>query len=524
MEVITLRPYQQTLKAEARSAITRARRVCVVLPTGGGKSAILSSIAADAAAKSRTVWILAHRRKLIQQLSQTVARWNIEHGIIQSGKPQTDHKVQVGSVDTVVRRLQQYPAPDLIIVDEAHHLTSNNKWGKVVEAFPNAYLIGFTATPERLDGKGLGEGKGGYMQSLVLGPDAKWLTDNGFLAPSVVYSWPTKITESLKVRAGDYAPETSAAILDKPAIMGDVVAAYRKHLDGKTAIANCCTVLHAENVADSFNEAGITAAAITGKTDKAIQDKLFAELASGELKVLCQCELISEGVDVPSVSGGLMLRPTQSTALWLQQCGRILRPKPDGGKAVILDFVGNALRLGLPTDKREWSLDGKAKRAKDAPVVRMCKVCYAANVATARVCSECGAEFQVKSVDDLATVAGELTALAPKGLRPGDLVYAEGQHGLFYVASNPEDGWVLLCRNRVGAIQIHRGTMSRERLDTSIVAPLDSLSPHVGAPKRASSGAGTLEQLIQVGRLRGMKNPQGWARHVMEARIAKARR
>jgi superfamily II DNA or RNA helicase len=517
-----LRNYQLILKSDIRAALLRVRRVCAVGPTGMGKSAILSSIAADAAAKGRTVWILAHRRKLIQQLSETVARWNIEHGIIQSGKPQTDHKVQVGSVDTVVRRLQQYPAPDLIIVDEAHHLSSGNKWGRVVEAFPDAYLIGFTATPERLDGKGLGDGKGGYMQALILGPDAKWLTDNGFLAPAAVYSWPTKITGDLKVRAGDYAPETSAAMLDKPAIMGDVVAAYRKHLDGKTAIANCCTVAHAENVAASLNEAGIAAAAITGKTDKAVQDQLFAELTSGELKVLCQCELISEGVDVPSVSGGLMLRPTQSIALWLQQCGRVLRPKPDGGNAVILDFVGNAIRLGLPTDKREWGLEGKAKRAKDAPSARICKVCYAANPAGVTACQECNTEFPVKSVDDIATVAGTLTELAPKGMRPGDPVCTNGEQGVFYVASAPEYGQVLLCRSRVGAIQIHKGTMRREQLDASIVAPLNSLRPHLGAFKRASSGAGTLEQLQQIEKQRGYK--PGWANHVYRSRLAKAGR
>jgi superfamily II DNA or RNA helicase len=521
--MIELRPYQQTLKSNARTAASRARRIFAVLPTGGGKSAILSSIAADAAAKGRTVWILAHRRKLIQQLSETVARWGIEHGIIQSGKPQTNHTVQVGSVDTVVRRLDQYAAPDLIIVDEAHHLSAGNKWGKVVEAFPDAYLIGFTATPERLDGKGLGEGKGGYMREIVLGPDAKWLTDNGFLAPSVVYSWPTKISDGLKVRAGDYAAEFAAQEMDKPAIMGNVIEQYRKHLDGKTAIANCCTVAHAENVAASFNEAGIAAAAITGKTDKAVQDLLFAELTSGALKVLCQCELISEGVDVPSVSGGLMLRPTKSIALWLQQCGRVLRPKPDGSKAVILDFVGNALRLGLPTDKREWSLEGKAKRAKDAPGVRMCKVCYAANPAGVTACTECGTEFEVKSVDDIATVAGELTALAPKGLRPGDAVYVDGHEGVFYVATNPEDGQVLVHTSKTLAFHIYRlKVFAGNPLELAIVAPLNSLRPHVGAPKRASSGAGTLEQLQQIEKQRGYK--PGWANHVYRARLTKAAR
>jgi superfamily II DNA or RNA helicase len=521
--VITLRPYQQTLKTDARLAITQARRICVVLPTGGGKSAILSSIAADADIKNKIVWILAHRRKLIQQLSETVARWNIEHGIIQSGKPQTDDKVQVGSVDTVVRRLQDYPAPDLIIVDEAHHLTCNNKWGNVVDAFPNAYLIGFTATPERLDGKGLGEGKGGYMQELVLGPDAKWLTDNGFLAQSVVHSWPIKISGNLKVRAGDYAPETSAAIFDKPAIMGDVIKAYRKHLDGKTAIANCCTVTHAENVAADFNRAGIPAAAITGKTDKALQDKLFADLASGELKVLCQCELISEGVDVPSVSGGLMLRPTQSTALWLQQCGRVLRPKPDGSKAIILDFVGNAVRLDLPTAPRQWSLGGRAKRAKDSPGLRVCKVCYAANSIGSTVCSECGTEFEIKPVDDIATVTGELVELAPKGMRLGDPVCVAGKEGVFYVAVNPLPGGnALLAFSRVCALRLAKGDGDLFSLSgSSFTVSWDSITPHSGPVKRASSGAQTLEDLRRVAAMKGYK--PSWADHVYRSRMAKPR-
>jgi hypothetical protein len=151
----------------------------------------------------------------------------------------------------------------------------------------------------------------------------------------------------------------------------------------------------------------------------------------------------------------------------------------------------------------------------------MCKVCYAANAITAKACAECGIEFEVKSVDEIETVAGELAALAPKGMRPGDPVFTDGENGVYYVASNPEDGQVLLCRSRVGAIQIHKGTMRREQLDASVVVNLDSLRPHIGAPKRASSGAGTLEQLQQVEKQRGYK--PGWANHVYRSRMAKVR-
>jgi ribosomal protein L40E len=211
-----------------------------------------------------------------------------------------------------------------------------------------------------------------------------------------------------------------------------------------------------------------------------------------------------------------------SVGLHLQMIGRCLRPSEGKTHAVIIDHVGNALKHGFHTDHRQWSLDGKKKRPKDAVAIRICKTCYSANPATAKACQECGAEFEVKSVDDIATVAGTLKELAPKGMRVGDPVLANGQEGLFYIASNPEDGQVLLSRSRVGAIEIHRGTMSRERLDTSIVAPLDSLSDYVGAFKRASSGAGTLEQLQQIEKQRGYK--PGWANHVYRSRLAKAGR
>lgn len=433
-----LRPDQATFKAAIRDRLCHSRRVCAVAPTGSGKSVVLSSITHDAAVKGRRVWVLAHRRKLIQQLSKTVARWGIEHGIIRPGEPRTDHAVQVGSVDTVVRRLHQYPAPDLVIVDEAHHLCSGNKWGRVIDALSDAYLIGFTASPQRLDGRGLGEGKGGYFQELVIGPSAAWLTEQGFLARPVVYSWPTHADGTPRRRAGDFAPESSAALMDKPAIMGDVIKGYRKRLDGKTAIANCCTVKHAESTAASFRAAGINAAAITGQTSQAEQDRLFAELERGELKVLCQCELISEGVDIPSVTGALMLRHTESLVLWLQQCGRALRAKEDGGPAIIMDFVGNALRLGLPSEEREWSLDGISKAVRGAAVsVRVCGKCFASMPSTAKVCGECGAAFEVKERKGLETVNGELVEITKGPLSP-DMVCVE--NAITFLESR-QDAW-----------------------------------------------------------------------------------
>ena len=521
----TLYPHQQEFKAKIRIAFTKYKRVCAILPTGGGKSAVAASIIGDSVARGRRVWILAHRRKLIAQLSATLDGEGIEHGRIQPKQPRTNHPVQVGSVDTVIGCLDELEPPDFIIVDEAHHLCEGNKWGKVVNHFPDAYLLGLTATFCRLDGRGLGEGHGGYFQDMVLGESAEWLTDNKYLAKAIVYSWPSPLDGTVKRRAGDIAPEAAAAAVDKPAIMGDVILQYRKHLDGKTAIANCCTVRHAENVAAAFNAAGITAAAITGKTAKDEQDRLFAALETGELKILCQCELISEGVDIPSVSGGLMLRPTESVTLWLQQLGRVLRLKPDGSDAIILDFVGNARnpKLGMPTDPRTWSLSGKPKRASDAPGIKVCKECYAANKAGAKICSECGAEFQSQAASDPDVIEGELVAMKPKRLRPGDPVTWANHDGIFYVGSDPNCPNSLPQHSMGGSMPVGLA-LTRSAglaLRRSHVAPLKSLQPYTGPIKRPSSGAQTLEDLQAIEKEKGYK--PGWAAHVWRSRMMKKR-
>jgi len=295
--------------------------------------------------------------------------------------------------------------------------------------------------------------------------------------------------------------------------MGDVIIHYRKHLDGKTAIANCCNINHAESVAASFNAADIPAAAITGHTSRDQQDQLFAQLESGELKVLCQCELISEGTDIPSVNGALMLRPTQSIVVWLQQCGRVLRLKPDGSRAVILDFVGNAVRLGLPTDPREWSLSGKAKRKSDAPPVRVCPVCYAAMPGGTSTCSECGHEFEPPTVREIAQLAGELTEVLPLGLRVGDPVEFNGKR--WHIASKPLHGVVTLAETKSDALLMSRG---KAHLIASwmLTAPVSQLRK----ARHPAAGAKTLEDLLTVERERGYK--RGWASHVWASRRRKS--
>jgi superfamily II DNA or RNA helicase len=194
--------------------------------------------------------------------------------------------------------------------------------------------------------------------------------------------------------------------------MGDCLGHYRKHLPGQTAIAFCCSVAHAEAVAALFQSAGIAAASIDGSMDTTQRRQLLQDLGTGKLKVLTSCALIGEGVDVPSVGGCILLRPTASVALHLQMIGRCLRPQ-HGKRAVVLDHVGNTLRLGHHLEPREWSLDGIKKRDREqAPSVKVCPVCFATSPSAAHVCRECGHVFAPQEQRELKQVDGQLVEIA----------------------------------------------------------------------------------------------------------------
>ncbi|AZB50544.1 hypothetical protein [Synechococcus phage S-H1] len=245
---------------------------------------------------------------------------------------------------------------------------------------------------------------------MVLGPTAKWLTDNGFLAPARVLAPPGFDAAGLRKRMGDF--DTKQAEQRVATIMGDCCSHYKQHLNGRTAIAFCCSVAHAEAVAQLFISQGIAAASIDGSMSNDCRRDLLQALESSRLKVLTSCALIGEGVDVPSVGGCILLRPTQSVGLHLQMIGRCLRPAPGKPPAVVLDHVGNTLRLGHHLEERDWSLDGerKIRDREKAPSVKVCPQCFAAMASRVSVCDECGHEFAPER-RELETVDGELVEL-----------------------------------------------------------------------------------------------------------------
>jgi superfamily II DNA or RNA helicase len=398
---MNLRPYQSQLVTEIRGQYQLGHKaVLAVLPTGGGKTVCFSYIAEQASIKGNRVLILVHRAELLDQASRAMP---VPHGVIAAGRAMDlSHTVQVASVQTVARRLHLLPREffQLLVIDEAHHTTAGT-WSKVVGHFSSARLLGVTATPVRGDGRGLGE----HYQAMVQGPSAAWLTEQGFLAPATVLAPPGFNASGLRKRMGDF--DAKAAEQRVASIVGDCYSHYCQHLSGQTAIAFCCSVAHAEAVAELFQRQGIAAASIDGSMDTGTRRQLLEDLGTGRLKVLTSCALIGEGVDVPSVGGCILLRPTQSEALHLQMIGRCLRPQA-GKRAVILDHVGNTLRLGHHLEEREWTLEGVTKRDREkAPSVKVCPKCFAAMASAAQVCGECGHEFRAE-VRELKVIPGQL--------------------------------------------------------------------------------------------------------------------
>ena len=403
-----LRPYQNQLANDIRGAFgSGANRPLAVSPTGSGKTVLFSYITSQVLKRGSRVIIIAHRREILDQISATLKRVGVPHGFIQAGKSTSTQPAMVASIQTLARRLDTIPAPDLVIIDEAHHSVSKS-YVQMFAAWPTAKFIGVTATPERLDGKGLGV----MFDRMVMGPSVQWLIDNGFLAQPVYYA-PREVVDLSQVHtiAGDFDRSETEEIVDTPRITGDAVTHYVRFCNRQRAVAFCISVAHAQHVADTFNSCGIPSASIDGTLDPEVRKQRVDDLTAGKILVLTSCELISEGFDLPAVNAAILLRPTQSLSMHLQQVGRALRPYPGKANAIILDHVGNCLRHGLAEQERDWDLSGREKRLKKSSLVetKQCSKCFAIFAGT--VCPQCGAQREI-AAREIEEVDGELQRLS----------------------------------------------------------------------------------------------------------------
>jgi len=295
-----------------------------------------------------------------------------------------------------------------ILVHNCHHSTAG-QWRKIIDQYPDAKVIGVTATPERSDGIGLGD----IYDSLVIGPQIYELIELGYLVPPIVYR-PPMVAElnDVKRHKSDYVREDLARVMNKPTITGDAIEHYKKHAYGLPTIVFTANVQHAKDVAKQFRDYGFAFYAIDGSIDDKERDRLINGLGGPDVTGLVSCDLISEGTDIPAVGCLILLRPTQSLGLFLQQIGRGLRTIEGKSNCIILDHVGNTLRHGMPTQHREWSLEGRKKRGSKAVQeddinITTCTECYFTSTKFS-ICPSCGFEVKIIPQSEIETVDGEL--------------------------------------------------------------------------------------------------------------------
>ena len=410
--MLILRDYQQKGVDLIRNEFVNKKRAPLfVLATGGGKTVIFCHIAQQTAARNKNVLILVHRVELLRQTSKALTKSGVEHGLINPKfTPNRTAAVQVASVQTLIKRLNQINPPDLIIIDEAHHATAGS-WRKVVDHFQRARVLGVTATPIRGDGKGLDE----LFDSIVVGPQTPDLIELGFLVKPVIYAPPKQLDFSgVKVVRGEYDQKEITEIMDRPTITGSAVEHYKKICPGVPCVVFCVSVSHAEHVAEDFRQSGFKAYSVDGTMDDDTRSRILNGLGDGSIEIVTSCDLISEGTDIPAIECAILLRPTQSTGLYIQQVGRALRLSEGKKRAIILDHVGNVLNHGFPDAVREWTLEGrkkgKRKTAEEKDIrAQQCEQCFAVHE-PAPVCPYCG-HSNKKEYKSPREIEGELVEL-----------------------------------------------------------------------------------------------------------------
>lgn len=385
-----LRPYQEKGVSDIINAMTTHSRVCYQLPTGGGKTIVLSELIR--CHHTSSVVVIAHRQEILKQIHSKLGLFGMDAGIIAPwAKPEPDKAVQVASVQTLARK-GQLPPCELLVIDECHHASSNS-YLSLIDKLKPRYVIGFTATPCRLSGKPLGD----IFNVLVEGESVKSLMSMGMLCGYEVYGPKENINKGAKLVRGDYDIHDAERRVDGSAtIYGDPVQTWQALACGKKTIGFACTVESANKMMGRFRIAGISSDVIHGSLSQEQRDGILEFFRNGNITVLWSVDVIGEGFDLPECEAAILARPTASLTIYLQQVGRVLRPAANKAKAIILDHACNVMNHGMPDMERKWSLtEGAPKPSKKAveQLVRACPKCSYINLPTVLNCEKCGHVF-----------------------------------------------------------------------------------------------------------------------------------
>jgi len=355
-QAFQLREYQARLIQGIYEAWKCQTRVMAQLPTGGGKTVIFSAIADEFIRRSERVLVLAHREELILQAAnklESITRSPV--GIVKAGyKPDPLFPIQVASVQSMVNRLRHFDDFGLIVIDEAHHSPAET-YRKILGAFPNAYQLGVTATPIRSDGTGFDD----LFDSLVTGPTVGDLIQAGHLSDFKLFADSKPMTtKGARSIGGDFSANDIAKKNDIVQLSGNLIESYHRHADGKRCLVFAVNVSHSMAIAERYRAEGIPAIHLDGETPNEIRKEALRLFGEGKIKVISNCALFGEGLDIPAIDAVQIARPTKSLGLWLQMVGRALRTAPGKDRAVLIDHTKNWAIHGLPTRRRVWTLEG----------------------------------------------------------------------------------------------------------------------------------------------------------------------
>lgn len=420
--MITLRPYQERAIELLRWSVAQHRRTILTIPTGGGKTTVAAFMVKEALTRGRRILFMAHRKELIDQAANRFRAVGLSPGIIMGADTAIDPMLNVASVQTLRNRLTFILPPDLIIIDEAH-LSMAASYRAIIDAFPDAYIVGLTATPRRLDGKPLGD----IYRDIVAPISIAGLVEAGNLVPARYYAAVDKADMTgVATVAGDFATNQAFARFDKPKLYDGVVKHYLERAQGSSFICFCVNVEHSQKTAEAFRMAGVNCVHIDGETPPGERHRLTTDFQHGRITGVCNVGLFTEGFDVPHIGTVILNRATQSEALFLQMVGRGLRPYPGKSHLTVLDHGGNVLdRHGFHDDERTWSLTGKKKKKTDkvgAFGVKLCPRCNYMMHVSITACPECYYEYPRTPADGGKVIQGaEFVELQRKPPLPSHL-------------------------------------------------------------------------------------------------------
>jgi DNA repair protein RadD len=414
-----LRPYQLNDIARIKAEVADGkRRILYVAPTGSGKTVAFAAYVGE---QPGAVLVVAHRRELTEQTSNKLYNEGVAHGIIQAGYPSRPaERVQIASIQTLNARVRwtrkiEPPPAKLIIIDEAHHATAATyQW--LIEAYPEAIVVGITATACRADNRGLGN----IFEVLIEGPSVAQLTDGGHLVPAKIYAPVRPDLTGVHVKRGDYVESELADRVNTAKLVGDIVEHWHKLGEGRRTVAFAVNVAHSVHIRNEFRRSGVLAEHLDGSTPLEERKRILTDFAAGTIDVVCNCAVLCEGWDRPEASCLILARPTKSLGLYRQMVGRVLRPSKETGKtdAIILDHSGAVFVHGFPDDQIQSTLQ-QDRRAKNVthrargrhhtPALTTCPECNAVRL-EGTPCGVCGWKPVVKP-KPIVFAEGELGAV-----------------------------------------------------------------------------------------------------------------